>query len=68
MYSLGMTTTDIQKHLFEMYNYKVSTGLISEVTNAVINDLREWQARHLEPTHPIYISIASSLKCVKTSR
>ena len=53
MYSLGMTTTDIQKHLFEMYNYEVSTGLISEVTNAVINDVREWQSRPLETVYPI---------------
>ena len=53
MYSLGMTTTDIQKHLFEMYNYEVSTGLISEVTNAVINDVHEWQTRPLEPVYPI---------------
>ena len=54
MYSLGMTTTDIQKHLFEMYNYEVLPGLISEVTNDVINDVREWQPLPLEAVYPIF--------------
>jgi len=56
LYSLGITITDIQKHLFEMYNYAVSTGLISEVTNGVINDIREWHSRPLEAVYPIFLS------------
>jgi putative transposase len=48
MYSRGMTTREIQGHLEEMYQVEVSPSLISEVTDAVMEEVRAWQSRPLE--------------------
>ena len=53
MYSFGMTDRDIQSHLEKIYNVEVSPDLISRVTNAVLEEVREWQNRPLERTYPI---------------
>ena len=53
MYARGMTTRDIQAHLAEMYGVEVSAGLISEVTDAVLEEVKAWQSRPLEPLYPI---------------
>jgi len=48
MYARGMTTRDIQAHLEEIYGVEVSPSLISEVTDAVVEEVRAWQHRPLE--------------------
>ena len=53
LYSRGMTTRDIQAHLKEIYGIDVSPELISRVTDAVHEDVREWRTRPLESTYPI---------------
>jgi putative transposase len=53
LYARGMTTREIQEHLQEMYHTDVSTTLISNVTEAVLEEVRAWQARPLEPVYPI---------------
>lgn len=53
MYARGMTTREIQGHLQEIYGVEVSPALISEVTEAVSEEVREWQKRPLEPLYPI---------------
>jgi putative transposase len=53
MYARGMTTRDIQSHLEEMYGVEVSPSLISEVTDAVMEEVRTWQSRPLEPVYAI---------------
>jgi putative transposase len=53
MYSRGMTTREIQAHLEEIYGVEVSPALISEVTNAVLEDVRAWQTRPLNAVYPI---------------
>jgi putative transposase len=53
MYARGMTTRDIQAHLEEMYGVEVSASLVSEVTEAVMEDVRAWQSRPLEPIYMI---------------
>jgi putative transposase len=53
MYARGMTTREIQGHLEEMYQVEVSPSLISEVTDAVIEQARAWQNRPLEPFYGI---------------
>jgi len=44
----GMTTRDIRAHLREIYDVDVSADLISRVTDAVVEDLAEWQSRPLD--------------------
>ena len=53
MYARGMTVRDIQSHLQEMYGVDVSPSLISEVTDSVMEEVRIWQERPLEPLYPI---------------
>jgi putative transposase len=53
LYARGMTTREIQGHLQEIYGVEVSPSLISEVTDAVIEEVKAWQTRPLEPLYPI---------------
>jgi putative transposase len=53
MYSRGMTTRDIQGHLMDIYGVEVSPDLISDVTNSIIGDVREWQNRPLDSLYPV---------------
>jgi transposase-like protein len=53
MYARGMTTREIQGHLEEIYGVEVSPLLVSEVTEAVMEEVRAWQSRPLEPIYPI---------------
>jgi putative transposase len=53
MYARGMTTRDIQGHLEEIYGVEVSPTLISNVTDAVVEDVKAWQGRPLEAVYPI---------------
>jgi putative transposase len=53
LYARGMTTREIQGHLEEMYQVEVSPTLISNVTEAVIEEVKAWQSRSLEPVYPI---------------
>jgi transposase-like protein len=48
-----MTTRDIQAQWHELYGVEVSPTLISTVTEAVMDEVRQWQARPLEPLYPI---------------
>jgi putative transposase len=53
LYARGMTTRDIQAHLEEMYQVEVSPALISNVTDAVLEEVQAWQSRPLDPLYPI---------------
>lgn len=53
MYARGMTTREIQGHLEEMYGVEVSPTLISEVTDGVMEEVKAWQNRPLEPVYAI---------------
>src|SRR5437763_3313930 len=53
LYSRGLSVRDVQAHLREIYGVEVSAGLISHVTDAVMDDARAWQQRPLEDVHPV---------------
>ena len=53
LYARGMTTREIQGGLQEIYGVEVSPSLISAVTDAVLEDVKAWQARPLDPVYPI---------------
>jgi putative transposase len=53
MYARGMSTREIQGHLHEIYRAEVSPSLISEVTDAVMEEVEQWQSRPLEPIYAI---------------
>lgn len=53
MYARGMTTREIQGHLAEIYGVEVSPTLISDVTEAVLDEVKAWQSRPLEAIYGI---------------
>jgi putative transposase len=53
LYARGMTTREIQGHLEEMYQVQVSPTLISNVTDAVMEEVKAWQTRPLDAIYPI---------------
>ena len=53
MYARGMTTREIRSHVEELYGLTVSAELISKVTDAVHEEVRQWQSRPLEETYAI---------------
>ena len=53
LYARGLSTTDIQDELKEMYEVEVSSSLISEVTDAVLAEVKAWQSRPLEALYPV---------------
>ena len=53
MYARGLSTRDIQAQLQELYGVEVSPTLISNVTDAVLEEVKAWQSRPLDRVYPI---------------
>ena len=53
LYARGLSTREIQQHLEEIYQVEVSPGLISSVTDEVIDEVKAWQNRQLDEVYPI---------------
>jgi len=53
LYAQGMTTREMVRTFKEMYGADVSATLISKVTDAVIEQVVEWQSRPLDAVYPI---------------
>lgn len=53
LYARGMSTRDIQAHFEDVYGVEVSPTFISQVTNAVLDEVKAWQQRPLAPVYPI---------------
>src|SRR5437016_5738826 len=53
LYARGLTTREIQGHLQQMYGVEVSPTLVSDVTEGVLEEVKAWQNRPLEPIYGI---------------
>ena len=53
LYAQGMSTREIVTTFKEMYNADASPALISKVTDAVIDEVTEWQSRPLDAVYAI---------------
>jgi len=53
MYARGMSMSEIKEHIYEIYGTEVSSELISNVTDRVINEVNTWQNRPLDSLYPI---------------
>jgi len=62
LYSRGLSTRDIEAHLAQIYGVQVGRDLISRVTDAVMEDVREWQQRPLDDVYPVIFLDALVLK------
>ena len=62
MYARGMTVREIQGHLADLYGIDVSPDLISAVTDAILDEIAEWQNRPLEVVYPLVFFDALRVK------
>ena len=62
MYARGMTVREIQAFIEEQYGVEVSPELISTVTDAVMSEVKAWQARPLESMYPVVFFDALRVK------
>ena len=62
MYARGMTVREIRGHLEELYGIDVSPDLISAVTDAVLEEVAEWQNRPLDVCYPLVFFDAIRVK------
>nr|VGM55633.1 Transposase and inactivated derivatives [Klebsiella pneumoniae] len=53
LYAKGMTTREIASTFKELYDADVSPTLVSKVTDAVMEQVTEWQNRPLDAVYPI---------------
>ncbi len=53
LYAKGMSVSDIEEQIKEVYNFDISTSTISRITSAVASDVIAWQNRPLESIYLI---------------
>lgn len=53
MYARGMTNAEIRGHLEDLYGVEVTESFISDVTDAVVDEVKTWQTRPLDVVYPI---------------
>ena len=68
LYAKGMSNSDIEEQLKELYDFNVSTSTISIVTDKVTNDIVAWQNRPLESTYLVVWMDAIVFKVRENSR
>ena len=62
LYAKGMTTGDIQAHLFEIYDTEISRETISKITDAIVGEMVAWQNRPLDRIYPVMLIDAIVIK------
>jgi putative transposase len=62
LYAKGLTTGDITNHLADIYGSEVSRDLVSRVTDAVVEQMQQWQNRPLDAVYPVLLIDAIVLK------
>jgi transposase-like protein len=71
MYSKGMSTRDISDHIKDIYGMEVSAEMVSRITETILEQAKEWQARPLETVYPflfldaVHYSVRTNGKVVK---
>jgi len=68
LYARGLSTREIQGHLAERYGTEVSPTLISTITDAVLDEVRTWQARPLASGYPLLYFDALLVKARQEGR
>ena len=53
MYAKGMTTSDIETHIHDIYGLECSDSTISRITDKILPVVREWQSRPLEEVYAV---------------
>lgn len=53
MYSKGMSTSDIETHIRDIYGLSVSDSTVSRITDKILPEAKEWQQRPLESVYAV---------------
>ena len=53
LYSRGLTTREINEQIQDLYGIEVSATMVSNITDQIIPEIREWQQRPLDEIYPI---------------
>lgn len=70
LYAKGMSTSDIQAEIEDLYGISISPSMVSKITDKVLSSASEWQSRPLEKIYPIvyldamYFKVRSNGKIV----
>lgn len=51
MYSRGMTVSDVRAQVLDMYGLDISETTVSNITERIMESVKEWQQRPLEPVY-----------------
>lgn len=62
MYSRGMSTSDIEDQIKEIYGIDLDQGTVSNITNTLLEDIKQWQSRPLEDVYYIVWMDGISIK------
>jgi putative transposase len=62
LYGIGMSLRDISNYIDEMYDTKVSATTLSQITDKIIPEIKQWQSRPLEKVYPIVFLDAMHFK------
>jgi putative transposase len=71
MYAKGMSTRDISDHIKEIYGFDLSAESVSKITDTIMEQAKEWQARPLEAVYPflfldaVHYSVRTNGKVIK---
>jgi putative transposase len=68
MYAKGMSTRDIEDHLWDIYGVEASSSLVSRITDKIMPAVTEWQSRPLEAVYPIVFMDGIVFKVRKDAR
>ena len=68
MYAKGMSVRDITNHLKALYGVDISAGTISNITDKISEDAKEWYSRMLEPFYPVVFLDAIHFKVREDGR
>ena len=53
LYAKGMTTRQISDTIYDIYGADVSEGLVSDITDKILDEIETWQHRPLEEVYPV---------------
>jgi transposase-like protein len=53
LFGMGASYSDIQKHLSDLYDVDISDGTLTNITNRIIPEIKEWQNRPLESVYAV---------------
>ena len=68
LYSRGMSTTDIQEQIEQIYGVQVDSTSVSNITNTLLESIKEWQSRPLEEVYYVVWMDGISIKIRHNSK